>query len=67
MESDSKIIVDLKLSQSEFSDAMVCDDKNLIHQVQMKKILKIFESQYQKAQQYTPNDILENQKIVSIR
>lgn len=64
MESDSKILVDLKLSQSEFSDAMVCDDKNLIHQVQMKKILKIFESQYQKAQQYTPNDILENQKIV---
>ena len=64
METENKIEVELRLSQSEFSDAIVCDDKNLIHQVQMEKILNIFESQYQKAQEYTSSNIPENQKIV---
>lgn len=63
METD-KIIVELRLSQSEFSDAMVCNDRNLIHQVQMNQILEIFHTQYTKAREYTPSDIPEDRKIV---
>lgn len=55
--------VELKLSQTDFSDAVVCNDKNLIHQVQMDQILKIFQELYQKASNYTPSKDIEDKKI----
>lgn len=65
MENENeKTRVELKLSQSEFSDAMVCNNKNLIHQVQMNQILEIVDAQFQKARNYKPSDTPEDRKIV---
>ena len=49
METENNKTIELKLSQSEFSDAMVCNDQNLIHKVQMNQILEIVDAQFQKA------------------
>lgn len=65
METENdKTTVELKLSQSEFSDAMVCNDQNLIHKVQMGQILDIVDTQYQKARKYEPSNTPEDRKIV---
>lgn len=65
MENENeKTRVELKLSQSEFSDAMVCNNKNLIHQVQMNQILEIVDAQFQKARNHKPSDTPEDRKIV---
>lgn len=55
--------VELRLSQTDFSDAVVCDDKNLIHQVQMDQILEMFQELYRKASNYTPSKNIEDKKI----
>lgn len=64
METENNKTIELKLSQSEFSDAMVCNDQNLIHKVQMNQILEIVDAQFQKAKNYTPSTTPEDRKIV---
>lgn len=64
METENNKTIELKLSQSEFSDAMVCNDLNLIHKVQMNQILEIVDAQFQKAKNYTPSTTPEDRKIV---
>lgn len=44
--------VQLLLSESDFSDAVVCENKNLIHQVQMEKILAYFSELYTRAEKF---------------
>lgn len=64
METENNKTIELKLSQSEFSDAMVCNDQNLIHKAQMNQILEIVDAQFQKAKNYTPSTTPEDRKIV---
>lgn len=57
--------VQLLLSESDFSDAVVCENKNLIHQVQMKKILAYFSELYTRAEKFDKNAFCYNKDDIS--
>lgn len=54
--------VQLQLSESDFSDAVVCENKNLIHQVQMEKILEYFNELYKRAENFDKSVFDNNYK-----
>lgn len=62
MKSNNK--VELKLYQSEYNDAMVCNDSNLIHQEQMKNILELFDTLYINAKNFSINNSIKGCNIV---
>lgn len=57
--------VQLLLSESDFSDAVVCENKNLIHQVQMEKILAYFSELYTRAEKFDRNAFCYNKDDIS--